>query len=472
MSVVFLKYVIVLLVLAVTCGEYRRWRAASARKVVFAQLDMVLGASRDALLWLDQYGRVIRCNPAAAQLLKSSQAQIASCHIGAFLPSLPLPYDTKGKHSVLVPCLVALQRTETKVADAEGNRFDASVSVREMVKGGRFKYLVLIHDESQSTVAQNELQRYADQLVITKRSLEQHNARLEAAVALRTEELQRAKEEAESANAAKTCFLSNMSHELRTPLHGILSFARFGLRRMDRSTKSQLLRYFQNIEDCGNTLLRLVNQLLDLAKLESGTTHLNLVAICLGDVVAQVVGEFKGMSEEKEIALHLTGCEHLSHVNADRDKMAQVVRNLLSNAVKFSPPRSRIDVEISQDERLVRVRIVDQGPGIPVEELEAVFEAFVQSSLTTSGAGGTGLGLAISKEIVKLHGGEIWAENVTPQGAAVSFELPCSHVDEGAISKGSPGSSHDSNVARSPSAVMHNRRKAPHEPRQPCDGCR
>jgi signal transduction histidine kinase len=235
-------------------------------------------------------------------------------------------------------------------------------------------------------------------------------------------------EEAKAANTAKTCFLSNMSHELRTPLHGILSFARFGLRRMERSSKEQLFRYFQNIEDCGNTLLKLVNQLLDLAKMESGTIELELTTLRLRDVAGDVIGEFKQIAEEKEVSLRLVGNEPPFDLSADRDRVAQVIRNLIGNALKFSPPQSRIDIHLFGDDELAGVRVVDEGPGVPEKELEAIFEAFVQSSLTTSGAGGTGLGLAICKEIVTLHGGRIWAENVPPHGAAVGFEIPRNNV--------------------------------------------
>jgi signal transduction histidine kinase len=114
----------------------------------------------------------------------------------------------------------------------------------------------------------------------------------------------------------------------------------------------------------------------------------------------------------------------MDDVLVDPDKFAQIVRNVLANALKVSPRGATIEVDMTSSQEQVRIRIVDLGPGIPADELERVFEKFVQSSRTNTGAGGTGLGLAICREIVALHNGRIWAENVEPHGAAICFELP------------------------------------------------
>jgi signal transduction histidine kinase len=130
------------------------------------------------------------------------------------------------------------------------------------------------------------------------------------------------------------------------------------------------------------------------------------------------------MAEEKQISIQIDAPCDSSYVLADRDRLAQVVRNLLSNALKVSSPGGRVNLFIDVSEQWLTMRVVDQGPGIPEDELERIFEKFVQSSRTNTGAGGTGLGLAICREVVARHNGRIWAENVQPHGAALCIELP------------------------------------------------
>jgi signal transduction histidine kinase len=259
--------------------------------------------------------------------------------------------------------------------------------------------------------------------MVTKQALERHNAQLEATIKSRTEELRNAVDAAETANEAKSSFLASMSHELRTPLHGILSFARFGKRRIESATKAKLLEYFDRIEDCGETLLRLVDQLLDLAKLESGVADVDMDDCDLCEIVQYVVQELYAVAEEQGVQLNTTGLSECCAVHADRDRIAQVLRNLIRNAINVSSVGDEIAIEMTARGNDVAVRVIDQGPGIPSDELESIFDKFVQSSRTKTGAGGTGLGLTISRELIDRHGGRMWADNVSPHGAAVCFEI-------------------------------------------------
>ena len=239
-----------------------------------------------------------------------------------------------------------------------------------------------------------------------------------------------AKERAEAANLAKSEFLANMSHELRTPLHGILSFAGFGIKRSGSVEPEKLREYFTKIEHSGRVLLVLLNDILDLAKLEAGKMTFNFQPSDLNVLVATLIDEFSSLTTERHLVIDYPApdCETLLVV--DPIRIMQVLRNLLSNAVKFSPARSRITIGVERDEAILTVAVSDQGVGVPEGELDSIFDKFVQSSKTTSGAGGTGLGLSICREIIHAHQGRIWARNRLEGGTQFSFELPVQHDAE------------------------------------------
>jgi signal transduction histidine kinase len=233
-----------------------------------------------------------------------------------------------------------------------------------------------------------------------------------------------AREAADKAAQAKSVFLANMSHELRTPLHGILSYSRFGLREALTADREELLEDFRNIEDSGSGLLTLLNDLLDLAKLEAGRMKFEFGEVSLEALVADGVDEFASLFDDGALKVEVIAEGQLDPIVADRRKVLQVLRNLLSNAAKFSKPGGTVTIRIETSGGLARVVVEDQGLGVPEDELELIFDKFAQASNSHSKTGGTGLGLAICREIVDGHEGRIWAENRAEGGARMTFELP------------------------------------------------
>jgi signal transduction histidine kinase len=232
----------------------------------------------------------------------------------------------------------------------------------------------------------------------------------------------KAKEAAERANAAKSTFLANMSHELRTPMHGILSYSRFGQQRAVDGDK--LKTYFDEIHDSARRLMALLNDLLDLAKLESGMMSYSIREENLVTTAEAVVNEMKMLARENGLSLRVVSESREVLCSYDPERILQVLRNLVSNAIKFSYRNGVIDIHLERLGDTVRCRVVNQGPGIPPAEVESIFDKFVQSSKTRSGAGGTGLGLAICREVVQHHGGKIWAESRLDGETKFILELP------------------------------------------------
>lgn len=246
----------------------------------------------------------------------------------------------------------------------------------------------------------------------------------------REKQLIKAKELAEVATKTQAEFLDNMSHELRTPLHGVLAFADVGIDKSKELSNDIFLKYFSKISESGERLKVLLDDLLDLRKIEEGKIELNLLNNDIYKIIMSCVTEQEAVISSHNITVDFKSFTNLPTILCDKGRLGQVVMNLLSNAIKYSPDggqitiSSKIDSNIKKYGEAAYISISDQGPGIPPDEHESIFNKFVQVKKQVSNAGGTGLGLAICKEIINEHKGSIWCENNDGPGVTFSFILP------------------------------------------------
>jgi len=242
----------------------------------------------------------------------------------------------------------------------------------------------------------------------------------------RTKRLQSANRELEQANRLKSEFLANMSHELRTPLNIIIGFAEV-LRDTpsDQLDDADRVRFGDNIASSGHHLLSLINDVLDLAKVEAGQMQTNPAEFHIETVLDDVVSTMKTLAQKKNIELAVAASQDLDNIFADIAKFKQIMYNLISNAIKFTPDKGTVSIEASVVNNMARFSVKDTGVGIAAADQERIFAEFQQADGSPARQyEGTGLGLALTKKFVELQGGEIWVESEVGTGSTFHFTLP------------------------------------------------
>lgn len=242
-----------------------------------------------------------------------------------------------------------------------------------------------------------------------------------------TEELQKRAEELQELDRLKSTFLANMSHELRTPLNSILGFADVMLEELDGPLTENMNNDLRLVQKNGQHLLHLINDVLDMAKIEAGRMNLSPEKFRIHEIFEEVVSITSPLASEKDLSLFIeANSDQDVEVFADRTRMRQVMINLVNNAMKFTE-KGKITLYAMRRADQVLIKVQDTGIGIPPDKLEIIFQEFAQvDSSATRKAGGTGLGLPISRRLVELHGGRLWAESagISGEGSTFYVELP------------------------------------------------
>ena len=273
----------------------------------------------------------------------------------------------------------------------------------------------LIQYELQKTKEQIEKQNKELEIKVTKRTNE---------IAVKHEQLLWSHEQLELANRSKSEFLANMSHELRTPLNAIIGFSELLQQKVFGALNDKQSEYIGDIHLSGRHLLTLINDILDLAKIESGQLELDMTDFELADFISHTMVMVQDRAEKEHVELTVNvQTEVLCH--ADKTKLRQVLINLLANAIKYTPAGGRVTVEVTASDDWMEFAVVDTGIGMSEAELEEVFEQFKQiDNIQNRVNQGTGLGLSISRRLVKVHGGELKVHSEVGSGSRFYFSIP------------------------------------------------
>ena len=237
-------------------------------------------------------------------------------------------------------------------------------------------------------------------------------------------ELEEKRIELETASRHKSQFLANMSHELRTPLNAILGYTELILDNIYGDVSKKVRDVLTRLDKSGRHLLDLINDVLDLSKIEAGQLLLSLSEYSMQDIVQTVFTGVESLAAEKKLSLKATAAQDLPLGHGDERRLSQVLLNLVGNAIKFTDA-GEVNIDVKAFDSAFLVAVSDTGPGIPLSDQAKIFEEFHQvDSTSTRKKGGTGLGLSISKRIVNMHGGRIWVESSPGNGSTFSFTIP------------------------------------------------
>lgn len=389
-----------------------RERQAHAESVAERRFRKLLEAAPDAILEVGHDGKIVLLNHTAEKMFGYSREELLGLTVDTLVPAAMRGHHVQHRnsytsHPQVRPMGIGL---ELKAQRKDGSLFPVEISLSPNTVGEEMRVIALIRDISARKQAEDRLRAIQEQYTT---ELAAKNLQLEA----RNRDVERA-------NRLKSEFLASMSHELRTPLHTIIGFSELLTEELEGPLAPKQKRFMGHILQDSRHLLELINDILDLSKIEAGRLELQLSAFefeaCLDDVLAGI----RQQAALKNISVAIQNSFH-EILFADRVRTKEILYNLLSNAVKFTPDGGSVWVESAASDGFLTVTVADTGIGIPPEEHKTVFEKFYQVGSTTKGTReGTGLGLPITQKLVELHGGRIWLNSEPGKGSRFTFTLP------------------------------------------------
>lgn len=398
------------------------------------QLEAILVSAPDAIVTVDAEQGIMSFNAAAETLFGWSRDDVIGKKVDVLIPE-----DERQAHFKRAQGFIedsgptAAQMTHSRIVKAlryDGSTFPALVSIARFDHSGRMAVAVTAHDMTEVVKANDRLSEMS-------------------------RELSRQLVVSQEANEAKSRFLANMSHELRTPLNAILGFSDLliVLKDSDKIDADRQIEYIRDINSSGRYLLELINDILDLSKIESDALELRLEGFDVREIVKRAIDTTMPSAQAKAINVTLS-IENERPALGDRRATLQCLLNLMSNAVKFSPSGGTVAVMVRETGDRVRVTVRDQGPGMDRKLIAQIGQPFLRTTNpSVTGAQGTGLGLAITQNLVDRQGGSLIVESVVDEWTEIGFDLPAVH--DAPSSRMTPDKSHETS------------HQAPHRPLTP-----
>ena len=407
------------------------------------ELSAIFNLAPIVMIIVDQEYQVRKANRTAVEFAGRSEAEMVGLRGGEAIRCLHSLDDSRGC-GFGPSCKTCTVRCTVVDTFETGNRHyqvEASLPFRRGKKEEELTFLlsttILGTSENQTVLlslvditerkqAERELQEKNEQLDAQNEELQSQSEELIA----QQQELMEKTREVEEASRLKSEFLANMSHELRTPLNAVIGFSELMLDGVPGEINDEQKQCLNDIYGSGQHLLNLINDVLDLSKVEAGKIKLNLESLELAGVIKSVAQTVKPMLDNNRHELRTIIEEGLPQVRADRGRLKEIFFNLLSNAIKFTPPGGKLSIEVSRNGDWCQVSVVDNGIGIREEDREQIFETFTQGeALPDRKREGTGLGLTLTRQFVELFGGKIWVESKYGKGSRFTFTLPLATAD-------------------------------------------
>ena len=396
--------------------EYRdlATREEQAREQIQAErrFRQLLEAAPDGIVEVDSEGKIVLMNAAAEKLTGYRRDELLGQSMEILTPEELRPRHAGHRaaywqHPVTRPMGIGL---DLHVQRKDGVRTPVEISLSPVTYEGEMRVTAVIRDVTERKRAETALremhERFTAELTAANKELGVRNREIEAA------------------NRLKTEFVASMSHELRTPLHTIIGFTELLAEEIEGPLNEKQKRFLSHIHRDSLHLLELINDILDLSRIEAGRLDLRQEVFAMTTAIEEVMATIRPQAVANALQLEGPFTPDIA-LRADRVRFKEVLYNLLSNAVKFTPEGGRVRVEGALRDKAVEISVIDTGVGIPALEQGAVFDKFHQVGATVRGLKeGTGLGLAIAKQLVEAHGGRIWLSSEVGRGSRFSFTMP------------------------------------------------